>query len=335
MNWYVILAALVGVISIVQLFKATYKHVPPAHVQILEKWGGEKDGTSPGDMGKYIRVLEAGNHFICPIPYISHLGKSIPVNDQTIRFEIGKDQGFGGKGKVHTKDSAMVVTAQAVIRVTDPIRAAFAVGDYFTASLEQIESAIRHYYADQKMDDALKIDTEINDDMRHECDGMLKEWGVEFRDFAVVQIEVDPETEKVRLKPQVAEKEAIVKRTEAAAERDSRVMLAEGDRQAKIILAEGESQASVKLAEADSSRINTIATGNNVPTAEAMAFLLNREAIGALKNATVVFSAGQDGSLVSMLASVTATQAGMNRQKTGGNGEAPKADSDAKGGEKA
>lgn len=350
-TWLGVVVFAVIVFLAVAVFKMSYKQIPPAHVAMFEKWGGRE-----------IKVLSAGNHFICPVPFISWMGKVIPISDQTIVLKIGKEDGAGTDGKVEFKDESAAVIAQMVFRVIDPKKAAYEVDEYKAASIARAEAFLRQALSKKDLEDAINEKNEISETLKKvlkarkalrdaalagiapppgpspdlTCPaevaiyrvtdslvGDLEAWGVDLKDFSILDFDLDPKTQDARRQKFTAKKEA-----EGVAER------AKGEKQRRITLAEGDRQAMIEVAEGETDRINRIANGVGISKDQSVGYVLTKEMFGALKDATVVFSGGKKGLPVDVMATMTAMTPGMNRKKAGGDEESPKPDSNKKGGGK-
>ena len=196
-------------------------------------------------LGKFIRVLNQGLNFVCPI-----------IND-VVKMDLRTQVLDVPRQEVITKDNSPVnVDAIIYIRVTDPRNAFFEVTDYRTATVYLAQTSLRSIIGEMELDDILSSREKINIQLRDVLDEATDKWGVKIE--AVEIREVDPAT---KVKDSMEEQTSAERRRRAAilaadGEKRAAILEAEGKRQSMILEAEGKKQSMVL--EAEGKRLATI-----------------------------------------------------------------------------
>ena len=196
-------------------------------------------------LGKYIRVLNQGMNFVCPL-----INQVVKLDLRTQVLDVPRQE-------VITKDNSPVyVDAIIYIKVTDPKNAFFEVTDYRTATVYLAQTSLRSIVGEMELDEILSSREKINIQLRDVLDEATDKWGVKIE--AVEIREVDPAT---KVKDSMEEQTSAERRRRAAilaadGEKRAAILEAEGKRQSMILEAEGKRQSMVL--EAEGKRLATI-----------------------------------------------------------------------------
>ena len=196
-------------------------------------------------LGKYIRVLNQGLNFVCPL-----INEVVKLDLRTQVLDVPRQE-------VITKDNSPVnVDAIIYIKVTDPKNAFFEVTDYRTATVYLAQTSLRSIVGEMELDEILSSREKINIQLRDVLDEATDKWGVKIE--AVEIREVDP---ALKVKDSMEEQTSAERRRRAAilaadGEKRAAILEAEGKRQSMILEAEGKRQSMVL--EAEGKRLATI-----------------------------------------------------------------------------
>ena len=196
-------------------------------------------------LGKYIKVLNQGMNFVCPL-----INQVVKLDLRTQVLDVPRQE-------VITKDNSPVyVDAIIYIKVTDPKNAFFEVTDYRTATVYLAQTSLRAIIGEMELDEILSSREKINIQLRDVLDEATDKWGVKIE--AVEIREVDPAT---KVKDSMEEQTSAERRRRAAilaadGEKRAAILEAEGKRQSMILEAEGKRQS--MILEAEGKRLATI-----------------------------------------------------------------------------
>ena len=196
-------------------------------------------------LGNYIRVLNQGMNFVCPL-----INQVVKLDLRTQVLDVPRQE-------VITKDNSPVyVDAIIYIKVTDPKNAFFEVTDYRTATVYLAQTSLRAIIGEMELDEILSSREKINIQLRDVLDEATDKWGVKIE--AVEIREVDPAT---KVKDSMEEQTSAERRRRAAilaadGEKRAAILEAEGKRQSMILEAEGKRQS--MILEAEGKRLATI-----------------------------------------------------------------------------
>ena len=196
-------------------------------------------------LGKYIRVLNQGMNFVCPL-----INQVVKLDLRTQVLDVPRQE------VITTDNSPVYVDAIIYIKVTDPKNAFFEVTDYRTATVYLAQTSLRSIVGEMELDEILSSREKINIQLRDVLDEATDKWGVKIE--AVEIREVDPAT---KVKDSMEEQTSAERRRRAAilaadGEKRAAILEAEGKRQSMILEAEGKRQSMVL--EAEGKRLATI-----------------------------------------------------------------------------
>lgn len=224
-------------------------------------------------LGKYVRVLNQGLNFVCPL--INHVVK---LDLRTEVLDVPKQE-------VITKDNSPVaVDAVIYIKVTDPRNAFFEVTDYRLATVNLAQTTLRSIIGEMELDQILSSRERINVSLRDILDENTDKWGVKIE--AVEIREVDParkvkdsmeEQTSAERKRRAAILEADgLKRAailEAEGKKKSMILEAEGKRQSMILEAEGQRLATILEGQGEAQKLRILSVGAATMDSKALSVL--------------------------------------------------------------
>lgn len=250
---------LIIVVLIVILIIKCVKIVPEGYEWIVEDVGKKRDTT-----------LKPGMNFI--LPFYSNVRAKISMKEQTMDVP---PQG------VITKDNVTITIDTVVFyRVTDPIRAVYAIEDLRRSIQYIAQTTIRDIVGKMNLDDTFSSRDRINEQLRISLDVATDPWGCkvnrveikdinpprDIRDSMEKQMNAE-RTKRSSILLAEGEKESAIRIAEgqresrileADAEKESNIKRAEGVRQAKILEATGEAEAIERIAEAKAKEVEMV-----------------------------------------------------------------------------
>ena len=224
-------------------------------------------------LGKYVRVLNQGLNFVCPL-----------IN-QVVKLDLRTEVLDGPNQEVITKDNSPVaVDAVIYIKVTDPRNAFFEVTDYRLATVNLAQTTLRSIIGEMELDQILSSRERINVSLRDILDENTDKWGVKIE--AVEIREVDParkvkdsmeEQTSAERKRRAAILEADgLKRAailEAEGKKKSMILEAEGKRQSMILEAEGQRLATILEGQGEAQKLRILSVGAATMDSKALSVL--------------------------------------------------------------
>ena len=239
-------------------------------------------------LGKYIRILNQGMNFVCPL-----INQVVKLDLRTQVLDVPRQE-------VITKDNSPVnVDAIIYIKVTDPKNAFFEVTDYRTATVYLAQTSLRSIVGEMELDEILSSREKINIQLRDVLDEATDKWGVKIE--AVEIREVDP-AKKV--------KDSMEEQTSAERRRRAAILAADGEKRAAILEAEGKRQSMILEAEGKRQSMVLEAEGKRLAT------ILESQGEAQKLRILAVGASAMDSKALSVLS--------MDTLKAVGNGQASK-----------
>jgi regulator of protease activity HflC (stomatin/prohibitin superfamily) len=224
-------------------------------------------------LGKYVRVLNQGLNFVCPL-----INKVVKLDLRTEVLDVPKQE-------VITKDNSPVnVDAIIYIKVTDSKNAFFEVTDYHLATVNLAQTTLRSVIGQMELDQILSSREHINIQLRDILDENTDKWGVRVENVEIK--EVDPAS---KVKDSMEEQTSAERRRRAAilqadglkraaileaeGKKKSKILEAEGTRQSMILEAEGQRLATILEAQGDAQKLRILSVGAATMDAKALSVL--------------------------------------------------------------
>ena len=195
-------------------------------------------------LGKYRETLTPGLRFI--IPYIDTVAYKLTTKD--IILDVQEQE-------VITRDNAViVVNAIAFIKITDPVKAVYGVGNYSEAIRNMIMTTLRSIVGEMELDHALSQRDIIKARLKAGVADEAMDWGLTVKSVEIQDIKPSQSMQRAMELQAAAERERKAMVTRAEGEKQSMILTAEArlesakrDAEAQIMLADASSQAITKV----------------------------------------------------------------------------------------
>lgn len=216
----IIVASVFFFVVVITLFK-TAVIVPQQMAYVIESFG------------KYSRTLGAGFHFL--IPWVDRIAYKHSLKEEAM--DIAEQVCI-------TSDNVQVAVDGIIyLRVLDPERASYGIGNYLFAVAQLTQTTLRSEIGRLELDKTFEARGVINANVVSEVDKATEAWGVKVLRYEIKNITPPPEVLS-----------AMEKQMRAEREKRAAILQSEGDRDAKINQAEGEKQRVIKESEAQKQR---------------------------------------------------------------------------------
>jgi regulator of protease activity HflC (stomatin/prohibitin superfamily) len=221
-------------------------------------------------LGRFAGVLRPGLHFL--IPFVDRVAYQQEMREQVIDIP---------PQSCVTSDNIQVdVDGVVFLKVMDPEKASYGIGDYLNASVNLAQTTMRSEIGKLELDRTFQERETVNENIVREIDKASDPWGIkmmryEIRNIApsrhvVDTLEKQMEAERhkrARITLAEAEKEARI--NSSAGERQEAVNLSEGERERRINEANGRAKAILLVSEATAWSVERVAAAIRRPGGEA------------------------------------------------------------------
>ncbi len=215
MDGLTVILVIVAFFAIVTIFK-TARIVPTQSVFVVER------------LGKYRKNLEAGFHIL--IPFLDKVSYKHSLKEMAIDVP---------PQTCITKDNiAVEIDGVLYLRVTDPVKASYGIGNYAFAITQLAQTTMRSEIGKIDLDVTFESRDNINSSIVAAVDEASDPWGIKVTRYEIKNIET-PQTIR----------DAMEKQMRAEREKRQQIALSEGDKMAKINRAEGDKQEAIKKSE--------------------------------------------------------------------------------------
>ncbi|RME93105.1 MAG: paraslipin [Candidatus Hydrogenedentota bacterium] len=229
-----------------------FRIVPQRHAAIKERFG------------KYVATLEPGFHFL--VPFIDRIAYEHEMREQVI--DVPPQQCI-------TKDNVQVeVDGIVYLKVMDPYKASYGIGDYIRATVNLAQTTIRSEIGKLTLDHTFSERDNINATIVQVIDEASEPWGIKMIRYEIRNITPSDHMLQTMEKQMEAERQKRAEITLAEGEREAKINVSTGKRQAEINISEGEKQKRINEAEGKAKQIELVSEA----TAEGLKMVA--EAIG-------------------------------------------------------
>jgi len=224
------------------------------------------------NLGKYSRTLDAGFHIL--LPFIEKAAYKHSLKEQALDIH---------EQVCITRDNVQVgVDGVLYLKVLDPKRASYGIGDYLFAISQLAQTTLRSEIGQIDLDRTFLERANINASVVSELDKASEPWGVKVLRYEIKNIN-----------PPADVLSAMEKQMRAEREKRAVILGSEGERDAKINSAEGEKQRIIKESEANKQQQINEAEGE----AQAIMAIANATAEGLRAVAQALQVEGGDGAM--------------------------------------
>lgn len=201
-------------------------------------------------LGKFRTVLEPGFHFL--IPFFDNIAYRHETREQV--FDIPPQTCI-------TNDNMQVeVDGLIYLKVIDPQKASYGIGDYKNASINLAQTTMRSEVGKLSLSKIFSERETLNEKIVKEIDLASDSWGIKVLRYEIKNIRPSSHIVQTLEKQMEAEREKRAEITLATADKESKILLSEGIRQEAINISEGEKQKKINLAKGKAKEIELLAT---------------------------------------------------------------------------
>jgi len=201
-------------------------------------------------LGKFRTVLNPGFHFL--IPFFDHISYRHEIREQV--FDIPSQTCI-------TNDNMQVeVDGLVYLKVNDPKKASYGIGDYRNASINLAQTTMRSEVGKLTLSRIFSERDALNDKIVREVDLASDPWGIKVLRYEIKNISPSQHVLATLEKQMEAERGKRAEITLATAKKESQILLSEGVRQESINISEGEKQKRINDALGKAKEIELLAT---------------------------------------------------------------------------
>jgi regulator of protease activity HflC (stomatin/prohibitin superfamily) len=199
--------------------------------------------------GNFRRVLEPGFHVV--VPFLDRVAYRHEIREQV--FDIPAQSCI-------TRDNIQVaVDGLVYLKVMDPKKASYGIGDYRMASVNLAQTTMRSEIGKLTLGDTFYERDQLNESIVREIDKASDPWGIKVMRYEIKNIAPSPQVVHTLEKQMEAEREKRADITLATAGKESKILISEGYRQEAINISEGEKQKRINEATGRAREIEILA----------------------------------------------------------------------------
>jgi regulator of protease activity HflC (stomatin/prohibitin superfamily) len=199
--------------------------------------------------GNFRRVLEPG--FYVVVPFLDRVAYRHEIREQV--FDIPAQSCI-------TRDNIQVaVDGLVYLKVMDPKKASYGIGDYRLASVNLAQTTMRSEIGKLTLGDTFYERDQLNESIVREIDKASDPWGIKVMRYEIKNIAPSPQVVHTLEKQMEGEREKRADITLATAGKESKILISEGHRQEAINISEGEKQKRINEATGRAKEIEILA----------------------------------------------------------------------------
>jgi regulator of protease activity HflC (stomatin/prohibitin superfamily) len=205
-------------------------------------------------LGSFSGVLTPGLHFL--VPFIDRIAYRHEMREQVVdippQFCV-------------TRDNVQVeVDGLVYLKVMDPGKASYGIGDYRLATISLAQTTMRSEIGKLTLDDTFSEREKVNDSIVREIDKASEPWGIKMIRYEIRNIVPSKNMMDTMERQMEAERNKRAEITMAEGKKQSRINHSEGERQESINLSEGEKQRRINEAEGRAKEIQLLAEATSL-----------------------------------------------------------------------
>ena len=186
----------------------------------------------------------------------------VPFLDRILKVDMREQVVDVPPQQVITKDNVVVeVDAVVYYEVTDPVKVAYNVDNFYMAATKLAQTNLRNLIGDLALDDTLTSRELINSKLRIILDDATDKWGTRVTRVELQKIEPPEDVTQAMHSQMKAERERRAMILEAEGSKRSAILNAEGVKQSAVLEAQGQAEAIKQVADAEKYRKLTVAEG--------------------------------------------------------------------------
>ena len=219
--------------------------------------------------GNFRRVLTPGFHII--VPFLDKVAYRHEIREQVMDIPAQS---------CITRDNIQVsVDGLVYLKVMDPKRASYGIGDYQRASVNLAQTTMRSEIGKLTLGDTFYERDKLNESIVREIDKASDPWGIKVMRYEIKNISPSKHVVHTLEKQMEAERQKRAEITLATADKESKILVSEGHRQEAINISEGEKLKRINeaigrakeieiLAEASAEGLQKVAAATQMPGGE-------------------------------------------------------------------
>jgi regulator of protease activity HflC (stomatin/prohibitin superfamily) len=196
-------------------------------------------------LGKFQKKLEPGFYFL--IPFVDKVAYLHEMREQVLDIP---------SQSCITRDNVQVeVDGVVYLKVMDPHKASYGIGDYYNASISLAQTTMRSEIGKLDLDDTFSEREKINENIVREIDKASDPWGIKVLRYEIRNITPSRHILDTMEKQMEAERQKRAQITLANGTKESDIKISQGVRKETINISEGEKQKRINAAEAQAREI--------------------------------------------------------------------------------
>jgi regulator of protease activity HflC (stomatin/prohibitin superfamily) len=208
-----------------------------------------REGAIKERLGSYSGTLNPGFHFL--IPFVDRVAYRHEMREQVVDIP---------PQVCITKDNVQVeVDGLVYVKVMDPVKASYGIGDYRLASISLAQTTMRSEIGKLTLDDTFSERETVNENIVKEIDKASDPWGVKMIRYEIRNIQPSRHMLDAMEKQMEAERNKRAEITLALGKKEARINMSEGERQEAINVSEGEKQKRINEALGKAKEIELLA----------------------------------------------------------------------------
>lgn len=201
-------------------------------------------------LGKFREVLSPGFHFL--VPFFDNIAYRHEAREQVLDIP---------SQTCITNDNMQIeVDGLVYLKVTDPKKASYGIGDYKNASVNMAQTTMRSEVGKLSLGRIFSERDSLNDKIVKEIDIASDSWGIKVLRYEIKNISPSRHVLTTLEKQMEAERGKRAEITLATAKKESQILLSEGERQEAINISEGEKQKRINYAKGKAQEIELLAS---------------------------------------------------------------------------
>lgn len=209
----------------------------------------ERENIIKERLGKYAGTLSPGLHFL--VPFVDRAAYRQEVREQVI--DVPPQMCI-------TKDNIQVeVDGIVYLKVTDPYKASYGIGNYQGASVNLAQTTMRSEIGKMTLDDTFSERDSMNENIVTEIDKASDDWGIKMIRYEIMNITPSRRVIDTMEQQMEAERQKRAEITLSEGEREAKINISEGQRQSEINLSQGERQRRINNAQGRADEIRLLA----------------------------------------------------------------------------
>lgn len=226
----------VGFLVLLFILSKTFKVVPMREACVKER------------LGKFAGVLRPGLHFL--IPFVDRIAYRQEMREQVIDIP---------PQSCVTRDNIQVeVDGIVFLKVMDPEKASYGIGDYRNASVNLAQTTMRAEIGKLVLDRTFQERDTVNENIVREIDKASDPWGIKMMRYEIRNISPSRHVVETLEKQMEAERHKRARVTLAEAEKEARINQSTGERQEAVNLSEGERERRINEANGRAKEITLV-----------------------------------------------------------------------------